>query len=330
MYQTLGGTGIVAKSLTHLGKSQRAGLSFSENVPVLSEERIPINVTSGLRFGFEGFGPNVPISLSGVKDIEGGYINRAMQEYITAYVDGEKNPFIMFVNGGQQGAAMHMLLIRGGVPGRIVSKFMAQPVIHEYYSLKNKQALGESTIETVGNLSEREIVENIQKLINTKETLNTEYSEQMLDQTFYTDISDMNNFQKAIQQRIFEDFLEYKKYAEVLRNAQEVSSFDTDRLKDGYSIMYLNTLEQLLLEEGKLSNLKNVTGNIENLETLGSSKEVQDNPPFLLPLKQLYNQTPAGLFKEIDLKENVKFTVLDDVIGNQEYNPLTLYMQNVL
>ena len=330
MYQTLGGTGIVAKSLTHLGKSQRAGLSFSENVPVLSEERIPINVTSGLRFGFEGFGPNVPISLSGVKDIEGGYINRAMQEYITAYVDGEKNPFIMFVNGGQQGAAMHMLLIRGGVPGRIVSKFMAQPVIHEYYSLKNKQALGESTIETVGNLSEREIVENIQKLINTKETLNTEYSEQMLDQTLYTDISDMNNFQKAIQQRIFEDFLEYKKYAEVLRNAQEVSSFDTDRLKDGYSIMYLNTLEQLLLEEGKLSNLKNVTGNIENLETLGSSKEVQDNPPFLLPLKQLYNQTPAGLFKEIDLKENVKFTVLDDVIGNQEYNPLTLYMQNVM
>ena len=329
MYQTLGGTGIVAKSLTHLGKSQRAGLSFSENVPVLSADRVAINVIPGLRFNFEGFGPNIPISLSGVKDIEGGYINRSMQEYITAYVDGEKNPFIMFVNGGQQGAAVHMLLIRGGVPGRLVSKFMSQPIIHEYYSLKNKSALGETTIKTVANLSEREIVENITKLVKSNQKVEV-YNESMLESTLYTNIDDMNQSQKALQQKIFEDFLEYKNYANVLRSAQDISSFDTDRLKNGYSIMYLESLEEILLEEGKISGLSNVTGNIENLETLGRSEDIQDNPPFLLPLKQLYKQTPSGIFKELDLKENIKYTILDDVIGDKEYNPLTLTMKNIM
>ena len=331
MYQTLGGTGIVAKSLTHLGKSQRAGLGFAANIPVLTEEKIAINTIPGLRFGFAGFGPDFAISLSAVKDIEGGYINRSMQEYITAYVDGEKNPFIMFVNGGQQGAAIHMLLVRGQVPKRLVSKFMAQPIIHEYYSLKNKKSLGETTIKTVANLEEREIVENVNKIVKTSEKFAGEYNEQMLDQTLYTRLDKMNNAQKAIQAKVFKDFLEYKKYAEVLRKAQEVSSFDTDRLKDGYSIMYLEQLEETLVEEGMLSNLKSVTGTVENLQTLGQSESIQDNPPFLLPLKTLYKQTPSGLFKDLDLKENVSYTVTDDVLGlDKVYNPLTLKMKLVI
>ena len=331
MYQTLGGTGIVAKSLTHLGKSQRAGLGFAANIPVLTEEKIAINTIPGLRFGFAGFGPDFAISLSAVKDIEGGYINRSMQEYITAYVDGEKNPFIMFVNGGQQGAAIHMLLVRGQVPKRLVSKFMAQPIIHEYYSLKNKKSLGETTIKTVANLEEREIVENVNKIVKTSEKFAGEYNEQMLDQTLYTRLDKMNNAQKAIQAKVFQDFLEYKKYAEVLRKAQEVSSFDTDRLKDGYSIMYLEQLEKTLVEEGMLSNLKSVTGTVENLQSLGQSESIQDNPPFLLPLKNLYKQTPSGLFKDLDLKENVSYTVTDDVLGlDKVYNPLTLKMKLVI
>ena len=79
-----------------------------------------------------------------------------------------------------------------------------------------------------------------------------------------------------------------------------------------------------------ISGLSDVTGNIENLETLGRSEDIQDNPPFLLPLKQLYKQTPSGLFKELDLKENIKYTILDDVIGDKEYNPLTLTMKNIM
>ena len=71
MYQTIGGTGIVAKSVTHHGKSQRAGLEFSENIPVINKDGQAMNVMSGLRFNFEGFGSNVPISLDEFRTLQG-------------------------------------------------------------------------------------------------------------------------------------------------------------------------------------------------------------------------------------------------------------------
>ena len=43
----------------------------------------------------------------------------------------------MYVNAGQSGAAIHMLLIRAGVPLPVVLKFMAQPFNQEYFRLNN-------------------------------------------------------------------------------------------------------------------------------------------------------------------------------------------------
>lgn len=122
MYQTIGGTGIVAKNLTHHTKSQKAGLKLNNGAGI---------------FNFEGINnENKYLSLGLINDIYGNNISRSLQEYVSAYVDGEKDPFIMYVNGGQTGAPVHMLLLRAGVPLSMTLKFMSQPIIHKYFELK--------------------------------------------------------------------------------------------------------------------------------------------------------------------------------------------------
>ena len=55
MWSTLGGTGIVASSLTNFAKSQRAGLSLQK----------------GVEINFEGLNTNQSISLSTAYDLNG-------------------------------------------------------------------------------------------------------------------------------------------------------------------------------------------------------------------------------------------------------------------
>ena len=88
-----------------------------------------------------------------------------MQQYISAYVDGEKDPFAMYVNAGAMGAAIHMLLVRAGVPLPTVLKFMSQPVIQQYYKLKNLQSVSNQQSSYKQPLTEREIVEKIKKVV---------------------------------------------------------------------------------------------------------------------------------------------------------------------
>ena len=325
MHQTLGGTGIVATNLTHLGKSQRAGLEFKGEIP-LYQSGIPIGTQVGPYLNFEGFTPGQPVSLSSVKDTAGNYINRSMQQYVTAYVDGEKDPFIMYVNGGRMGAGVHMLLVRAGVPVNTVLKFMSQPVLQEYFSLKNKQSVaGATTPYGEGMLNEGKVVSAIQKMLGKANKEEVPLNEAVLDDPnpevsmLTTPLAKMGKGQKALQAQIFNDFLRYKEYAEYLRKAQQISAFDTSRLKNGYELIFLNALEQIITEDTEsnplvFNNLNGLTGFSRGVESLGVSETVRETPPFLQPLKQLFTESPQ-FFKNTDLKENIVLTQQNGVIN---------------
>ena len=109
MHQTLGGTGVVATSLTDLAKSQRSGFAFNQTTApdVLLKDKEGTTIS----LNFEGL-ENQPIQLGRVLDTDGQFINSAMQQYISAYVDGEKDPFAMYVNAGRAGAGIHIHRIR--------------------------------------------------------------------------------------------------------------------------------------------------------------------------------------------------------------------------
>ena len=322
MHQTLGGTGVVATSLTDLAKSQRSGFAFNmETKPDIllgDKEGTPITLN------FEGL--DGPIQLGRVQDTDKQFISSAMQEYISAYVDGEKDPFAMYVNAGQAGAGIHMLLIRAGVPLITVLKFMSQPVIHEYYNLKNLQSISNEQSVYGQPLSEREVISNIEKLVG-KEKKGAQFNEEMLDaqdivngeqvrsqsSMLVTNLRDMAAGQKALQAQIFADFLKYKKYAEYVRKAQELATYDTSKVQNGYNIIYLQALESYLVEEGIFNNLDAKTGIREDIGGLGSD---QQSAPFLRSLKAIYEESPQ-LFKQTDLKENVVFNK-----GDNETNPI--------
>ena len=319
MHQTLGGTGIVATSLTDLAKSQRSGFAFN----MKGQPDVLLNDEEGAEYAlnFEGL-ENQPIQLGKVFDTEGNIINYSMQQYVSAYVDGEKDPFAMYVNAGQQGAAVHMLLIRAGVPLPTVLKFMAQPVLQEYFMLKNLQSVSNEQSMYKQPLKESEIRTKIRKLVGEPKGA-AAFNEESLDKQeivngrqvragssmLVTKIENMTAGQKALQAQIFADFLKYKEYAELVRKAQVIASLDTSKLQNGYNLIYLTALETYLTKKGAFNNLNAKTSPL----TVGTDAATA---PFLSSLKTIYDQSPQ-LFKETDLKENIVFNK-----GLEQSNPI--------
>ena len=335
MYQTIGGTGIVATSITDLAKSQRSGFRFKPESVELDEYGVETGQKEQYLLNFEGL-EDQAISLSRVYDTQGNYINRSMQQYVTAYVDGEKDPFAMYVNAGQSGAAIHMLLIRAGVPLKTVLKFMSQPVIQEYYRLKNLQSIVNTTSPYSVDLNEKSIVGKINKMIGSTSG-KAMFNEDMLDKhdiingkrirsrdsMLITNLADMVKGQKSLQAQEFQDYLQYKNYAELARKAQQLAAFDTKRLKSGYNLIYLDALERHLKHKNVFEGLDAKTGPSSLLDSVFLDPEVLENPPFISSLKSLYKQAPQ-LFKPTDLKEAVKFTD-----GAVETNPVKLKMLTI-
>ena len=267
MYQTLGGTGVVATSMTHNIKAQRAGLQWNPE---------------SVEFNFMGIDPN-SISLSRSRDIAGGFINASMQKYISAYVDGEKNPFAMYVNAGKDTAAIHMALLRIGVPLNTVLSFMSQPIIHEYIKAKNElqsEAMNSDQYTyqpelAIINKYGGETMEQVQFF--TEDQLN-----EMLGKSF----EELSPSEKGKQVQILQDMLRYKEYAMDLLDLQQISSYDTTKLKNGNEVIYLKALEEKVADKGMFLNSE---GLIEN--------------SFLKPLRDTFMNTKT-LLANVDLKNS--------------------------
>ena len=285
MWSTLGGTGIVASSITNYIKGQRAGLG--------------INSSSDAVFNFAGFENNQNVSLSNVYDLNGARISNSMRQYITAYVDGEKDPFIMFVNGGKAAAGVHMLLLRAGVPLKTVLYFMSQPIISEYLELVNLQK-GEHT-KMYGSKKdlyrESKIRETLLKSyvaeplltpvkFSTNQTDDTGLLETMVYKTKLSGKSNsMTEVERAMQKQIFEDFLRYKDIAEDLRKLQVITSFDTAKFKNGNEVIQMTALQNMVAQKNRFLNWERMIAGT-----------------LLQPLSETVSNFGPGIMSNFDLK----------------------------
>jgi hypothetical protein len=289
MYQTLGGTGIVASGITHAAKAQRAGLKWNHNV--LHEEMYFPDRRSAIKFNFEAI-YNEELTLSRTtslgKDRKGNvrFINAEMQQYITGYVDGEKDPFVMYVNAGKNAAAVHMTLLRTGIPLETVLYFMSQPIITDYLNslgLHKSLALKASK----GSKSNTAIIETLITAYGG-ETKDTDkfLSLDVLKGMVAESPSTMSGKQKGIQVQILKDFLRYKEYGDQLRDVQAVNSYDKMKLKNGAEVLHLEALEEVVDERGYFLNHKELV-----TESMQGSV-----------LKVLHGT--ATLFQDVDLKNS--------------------------
>tara|TARA_B100000768_G_scaffold164652_1_gene166675 strand:- start:7735 stop:15054 length:7320 start_codon:yes stop_codon:yes gene_type:complete len=254
MYQTLGGTGIVATSMTHAIKVQKTGLEFNKDHT----------------FNFANMSKIGAPSLSKVYSHNSKRaINSEMQQYVTGYVDGEKDPFVMYVNAGKDAAAVHMVLLRAGLPLEEVLYFMSQPIISDFLRMKSlnqsvalRASRGRNTY-----LSDEDIIKD---LSNGKKYGNTEMQsptggphqftlaqlKSMVGKKLKSEEEGMQleTNDKKRQKAILTDFLRYKEYADELRKLQEIHSYDKVKLKNGSENVYMEAMERVVQVEDKFTN----------------------------------------------------------------------------
>ena len=269
MYQTLGGTGVVASSMTHNIKAQRAGLQWNP-------EKV--------EFNFMGIDPNF-ISLARSRDIADGFINASMQKYISAYVDGEKNPFAMYVNAGKDMAAIHMTLLRIGVPLDTVLNFMSQPIIHDYVKAKNE--LQAESMEWGVFMSNEKLITSVKKKYGGEAMAQVQFwDNDTLASMIDKPAQEFNSVENQMQVQILEDMLRYKEYSMDLLDLQRITSYDTVKLKNGNEVIYLKALEEIVEEKGMFLDSENLVDN-----------------SFLKPLRDTFMNTKS-LLANVDLKNS--------------------------
>ena len=276
MYQTLGGTGIVASSMTHHTKAQRSGLEWN------AEE---------VQFNFQGINPE-SLSLSRSRDIfEKSFINASMQKYVSAYVDGEKNPFAMYVNAGKSLASVHMVLLRTGIPLQTVLSFMSQPIIHDYVQAKNE--LQADTMDDTYTREETLVADLYNKYGDNPSPNIRMFTEERLNEMLGKSFEELSENEKSTQIQVLQDMLRYKEYGIDLLELQQISSYDTTKLKNGNEVIYLKALEQVVKEKNKFIN-----------------HEALVETSFLKPLRDTFVNS-KNLLSSVDLKNS------SDIIHNK-------------
>ena len=309
MWSTLLGTGVVATGATNLIKSQRGGMYLQTGqsyVNILGQE-IPFKLY------FDGLMDVKKVPFGNVLDLNNNKISSSLRKYITAYVDGEKNPFAMYINAGIEGAGMHVFLNKALVPLPVVIDFMSQPIILDYINMKHRFQ-GDHSIQSRGSFSKayKSDIEIVNSLIIKYGRGSGEYiglRPESLREMRSLSVNDMSPTQKQLQIQILDNFLMYKAPAESLRKIQTVTSPDTSKLKNGYEMIYIQALERIIQEDNYFKNIVGLTGPTKNTKaTLELPTVVLDQRPFLNKLKKLFDNSN-------NLLENLDFKFLKDKNG---------------
>jgi len=290
MYSTLQGTGVVATNVTAQSKAQRSGLLLRK----------------GNNINFIGINNESHLSLGRVFDLEGNRISNNLRQYMTAYVDGEKNPYAIDINAGIESAGVHMLLLRLGIPLETVVYFMSQPIISDYLNLKSTMQ-GEHSVTTAQK--HPSVYANNNKIVNlltdkygktSREAvlLSKEDLIRMVALPTTGELS-MNAGDQSLQLQILEDYLRYKEIAEELRKLQTVTSYDTNSLKNGHELIYLEALKSKLNESEMFINYQGLTE--EGALPLDVPLTVREQPSMIAKLKNLFTKLPV-MMQNIDFK----------------------------
>lgn len=291
--------GIVARHITHHTLAQQVGLKVNE-VYEQDGEQVKTNLN------FEGSENNY--SLAREKDIQNGNkINHIISEFLSAFVDIGKDPFVVDIGGSTKTADLYMYLLRRGVPINQIVYFMNQPVIKEYYKrLATATAMfkeGKSSLS--GELLTKRRKEIIKSLIEQLSSLYASkggelskisskvFSEEGLKNNLglpliSTDISFIRD-----QYNILKDFLRYSEQADNLRVLMDATSQDTTRVKNFNSLDNMAARMYKVVKTG-MFDLNTVEKDIFNKTFLGAFKKAQGTSAVFRDLFITENPTIAA------------------------------------
>lgn len=168
------------------------------------------------------------LSLGGIKNKAGEYIIDILSDFLSAYVDVAKDPYIYLINATTQTINTYYYLIRLGVHPEFVTKFMSQPIIKDFIK---QQAIGESLVweskdidmkkEDYTNLVLNKYNPNglkYNELVSYKKENNPinrqhKFTTPELTSMLGKDVSKMSPIERNNQQLILEQFLEMQQQA---------------------------------------------------------------------------------------------------------------------
>lgn len=251
--------GIVARHITHHTLSQQANLTLNRNF----KGKTGIMST---RLYFQGLEDKYDMSseYDAKKDKK---INHIISEFLSAFVDIGKDPFIVSLNGSTKTADMYMYLLRRGVPIGTVTSFMNQPVIKEYFKkVFNNQAIFKERKKGVDNkkmvLTAGQIRKELEAILNEaykKVSNNPNADITKIEEDLFTERQLKTNLGKSLQAandldfirdqaNVLKNFFGYMEQADQLRILMDATSQDTRTHKNFNSLDNTKALSYKVIE----------------------------------------------------------------------------------
>jgi len=325
-----GGVGVAALHNSHHSLSQKVNLYvpagqvlsdvntgftrksiFNKDIPVKMD--IPLLINFNHNQAEDG-----GISFADEMDVNNdNRISDLLAEFINAYVDIAKDPFILKLNAGIDTANIWLMLIRAGVNVREIAYFMSQPIIKDYFDMKRsyKSQFLEARKDEVTNL---QILREVLKKYELNET------DLYIGGDIKTEASLKANMTKGAENKSFngsliKDLLVYEKLANDLSDIQKITTFDTAGVgKTRWQSRALLRKVDSVLEKTVFKNAGKILDDTLIKSFYNVGKMAAD----------VYNE---GYVLDLPKAENVRefmFEAVQDVTDVKEQGRLLSYMEN--
>jgi hypothetical protein len=257
------------------------------------------------------------VSFSGVLDSEENHISDNLSEYINAFVDVAKDPYILDNIYSDQVVSAFMMLARAGVSQREAALFMNQPIIREFVkqvdankeyitsAMFDKEFLMNFISDPIFSTSE-EAEKEANGFIDSNELAKSisDYSTNPINE-YGSKLSDRQNAQQHL---ILNEFFNYVKVANGLFELTQATNYDTSRFRSGDELRRKTLKGQNQVKEQRS---KFTVGNAEALLAathIGMLKQTLNNADSALGAILKFNTAPfRSLIND----------VIDPYAGNQ-------------
>jgi hypothetical protein len=216
---------LTAKKWVGIGAVNITGHSNTQKVLTVSK-----NLVLSLKHNSD---ENGLVSFSGTYDSEDNFISDNLSEYINAFVDVAKDPYILDNIYSNQIVSIFMMLARAGVSPRQAALMMNQPVIREF--VKNVDANKEYISSAMFN---EDFVNSILSNFETTEAALKASKGKINVANLAKNISDyttssLDDEQNAQQRLILGEFFNYVKASNGLFELTQATNYDTTRFRSG-------------------------------------------------------------------------------------------------
>jgi len=203
------GVGVTANSLVQHVLSQVTGLKLKAHQGTVA---------------FKGFEGQTEFELGKSMDVKGeNSILDVLSNFINAYVDIAKDPFVFDLNAGPDMTGVYFFLTRIGVPIKTQTLFMTQPIMVEFAKRMNTERSLSKTAK--GEQSSRaRIISDLMDKFGGKRKDQT-LTDALLTKSLKGTLSESEHQQ--LQVSVLHEFSKYSEYADDLFELQQATSQDT-------------------------------------------------------------------------------------------------------